>query len=312
MSNEWTDLLEHESYDEIAGTRTHYFDVGERKPVFLIHGGGLTSSAEQNWGAVIQPLGEECRVVALDQPGFGFTDLRDEDDYKVQNRADFLIEAIEHLDLDPVTLVGNSEGLFGTIYIALTRPELVEKVVIVNSRTPRPEEPSGDLFAPEPEREGLRGRIAETREAMFVTYEHHPFFQDPLTDDKVDRYYELKRRNWEHNQARAELYASDEYTSEYNGQVIDYSAPELDVPALITWSTTPEVFPRVHYQDNEELVQEIEEYFGDMDPIDSALWLVKEMEDAEIHLWDEGKHHVMTDHAPRWVDIVTEFIYNKD
>lgn len=309
MTDQWQKLLEHESYTEIAGTRTHYFDVGEGKPVFLIHGGGLTSSAEQNWGAVIQPLGEDCRVVAVDQPGFGFTDLRDEEDYKVRNRADFLIEAIEHFDLDPVTLVGNSEGLFGTIYIALNRPDLVENVIIVNSRTPRPEEPSGDLFAPEPEREGLREKITEVREERYVTYEHHPFYRDPITEEKVDRYYELKERNWEHNQARAELYASDEYTAEYNGQVIDYSAPELDVPALITWSTTPETFPRIHYQENEELAREIEEYFGDMDPIEPAIWYVKEMDDAELHLWDDGKHHVMTDHAPRWIDVVTDFVY---
>lgn len=269
---------------------------------------GLTSSAEQNWGAVIEPLSEECRVVAVDQPGFGFTDLRDEEDYKVRVRAEFLVDVIEQLDLDPVTLVGNSEGLFGTIYIALTRPELVEKVVIVNSRTPRPEEPSGDLFAPEPQRDGLKEEIEETREEMFVTYEHHPFFKDPITEEKVDRYYELKERNWEHNQARAELYASDEYTSEYNGKVIDYSAPEVDVPALITWSTTPEAFPRVHYQDNDELAAEIEAYFEGMSQTDPALWFVEEMDDAELHLWDDGKHHVMTDHAPRWVDVVTDFV----
>lgn len=309
MSYEWQTLLEHEAYTDVDGTRTHYFDAGDGKPVVLIHGGGLTSSAEQNWGAVIEPLSEACRVVAVDQPGFGFTDLRDEEDYKVRTRADFLVEAIEHLDLDPVTLVGNSEGLFGTIYIALNRPELVEKVVIVNSRTPRPEEPSGDLFAPEPEREGLREKIEEEREERFVTYEHHPFYRDPITEEKVDRYYELKERNWEHNQARAELYASDEYTSEYEGQVIDYAAPELDQSALITWSTTPEVFPRVHYQDNDELAREIEAYFGDMDPVEPALWFVEEMDDAELHLWDEGKHHVMTDHAPRWVDVVTDFVY---
>jgi len=309
MTDQWTGLLEHESYTDIAGTQTHYFDVGEGKPVFLIHGGGLTSSAEQNWGAVIQPLSEECRVIAVDQPGFGFTDLRDEEDYKVRHRAEFLIDVIEQFDLPPVTLAGNSEGLFGTIYIALTRPDLVENVIIVNSRTPRPEEPSGDLFAPEPEREGLREKIEEVREQRYVTYEHHPFYRDPITEGKVDRYYELKERNWEHNQARAELYASDGYTSEYDGQVIDYSAPELDVPALITWSTTPEVFPRVHYRDNEELAGEIEEYFGDMDPVEPALWFVEEMDDAELHLWDEGKHHVMTDHAPRWVDVVTDFVY---
>jgi pimeloyl-ACP methyl ester carboxylesterase len=107
-------------------------------------------------------------------------------------QADFLIEAIEQFDLNPVTLVGNSEGLFGTIYIALNRPDLVEKVIIFNSRTPRPEEPSGDLFEPEPERERLRKKIEETRAEMFVVYEHHPFYRDPLTEKKVDRYYKLK------------------------------------------------------------------------------------------------------------------------
>jgi hypothetical protein len=50
MTDQWAELLEHESYTDVAGTRTHYFDVAGGKPVFFIHGGGLTSSAEQSWG----------------------------------------------------------------------------------------------------------------------------------------------------------------------------------------------------------------------------------------------------------------------
>jgi len=50
MTTDWNELLAEEQYTEIEGTRTHFYDVGSGNPIVLIHGGGLTSCAELNWG----------------------------------------------------------------------------------------------------------------------------------------------------------------------------------------------------------------------------------------------------------------------
>lgn len=308
MNTDWSALVAHEQYTEVDGTRTHFYDVGEGSPVFLIHGGGLTSSAELNWGAVIQPLGEHCRAIAIDQPGFGFTELPSEDYFEPQVRAEFMIDFLEAHDVGPVTLAGNSEGMFGTIYIALTRPDLVEKVIIVNSRTPRPEEPSGDLYTPEPTLESTREGLEEFRDEHLVSPENHPLFSGPITDEMVERFHEIESRCWEYNNARHEMYETDRSVSFHDGKLIDFWAPELDVPGFLTYSTTPEIFPRVHYQENEQKAREIEEYFADMDQLDDPMELFREMDDAEIHIWQDALHHVMTDQRDRWVDVVTGFV----
>lgn len=308
MSDEWTQLLDHEQYTDLDGTRTHFYDVGEGDAVFLIHGGGLTSSAELNWGAVIRPLAEHCRVLAVDQPGFGFTDLPSEKFFEPRVRADFLAAFIEARDAAPATLVGNSEGLFGTIYLALTRPELVEKVIVVNSRTPRPGEPSGDLHVSEPTLDATRERLEGFRDHHLVDPENHPLFAGPITDEKVERFHAVESRNWEYNNARHEMYDSDRSVSFYDGQLIDYWAPELEVPGLLTFSTTPEIFPRIHYEENEELAAEIEAYYADMEQLDDPLAMFHEMQDAEMHLWQDALHHVMTDQRDRWVEVVASFV----
>jgi pimeloyl-ACP methyl ester carboxylesterase len=308
MSDDWNELIADEQYTEIDGVRTHFYDVGEGHPIVPIHGGGLTSCAELNWGAVIRPLAEHCRVVAVDQPGFGFTDLPNEDYFEPRTRADFLIDFLETRDVGPVTLAGNSEGMFGTIYIALTRPDLVEKVVIVNSRTPRPEEPSGDLHTSEPTMESTREGLEAFRDHHLVCPENHPLFAGPITDAKVERFHEIESRCWEYNNARHEMYTADRSVSFYDGRLIDYWAPELDQPGLLTYSTTPEIFPRVHYEDNEAKRREIEAYFADMNQLDDPMEMFHEMDDAEIHIWQDALHHVMTDQRDRWVEVVAGFL----
>lgn len=284
--------------------------MGEGNTVFPIHGGGLTSSAELNWGAIIQPLAEHCRVIAVDQPGFGFAELPDEEYFEPRVRAEFLIDFLDAHDVGPVTLAGNSEGMFGTIYIALTRPDLVEKVIIVNSRTPRPEEPSGDLQTSEPTVESTREGLEEFRDHHLVSPENHPLFAGPITTEKVERFHEIESRCWEYNNARHEMYSNDRSVSFHKGKLIDFWAPELDQPGLLTYSTTPEIFPRVHYQENEEKKRKIEEYFADMNQLDDTMEMFHEMENAEIHIWQDALHHVMTDQRDRWVELVEGFVNN--
>ncbi|MFB6187880.1 MAG: alpha/beta fold hydrolase, partial [Halobacteriaceae archaeon] len=86
MSQNWQDLLEQETYVTVDGIETHHYDIGEGDPIVLVHGGGWTSCAENNWGAVILRLSERTRVVALDLPGFGFTPVRGSKDYKAKER----------------------------------------------------------------------------------------------------------------------------------------------------------------------------------------------------------------------------------
>lgn len=315
MENDWETLIEHGSYETVDGIETHLYDIGSGDPLVLIHGGGWTSCAEMNWGANLLPLGERTRVIAPDLPGFGFTPIRDEDDYVSKNRAEFVITFLEELDLEGVTIAGNSMGGYVAAYAALSRPDLVDKAIIVNSgsasRKKPPEEPSGELNAPGPSREVIKEWFEWKPEENYIRPEFHPFWGSEATPEKIDRLHEIMERNHDHNQKRADRYRTERNISEYQGKHIFDSASEIDVPTLLTWSTTPEVFPAVHYKtgDWKEKQAELDEYFeqSDEEPWESGIKLFHEIPDAEIHMWQQAKHHIMTDKAPRWNDVVVDF-----
>jgi formylmethanofuran dehydrogenase subunit C len=45
-----------------------------------------------------------------------------------------------------------------------------------------------------------------------------------------------------------------------------------------------------------------------MNQLDDPMEMFHEMQDAEIHIWQDALHHVMTDQRDRWVDVVAGFI----
>jgi len=181
-------------------------------------------------------------------------------------------------------------------------------VILVNSRTPRPEEPSGDLRVPEPSVERTREGLREFRDHHLVAPENHPLFAGSLTAEAVERFHGIESRCWRYNNARHEMYETDCSVSFHEGTLIDFRAPELAVPGLLTYSTTPEIFPRVHHRDNEERAAKIEAYFAGMDQLDDPMATFHGMEDAELHVWQDARHYVMTDQRDRWVEVVEGFV----
>lgn len=94
-------------YVQVGPTRLSYLDWGGRGPaLLLLH--GITSSAAAMWRAA-PALGElGFRVVALDMPGHGASELSAAHD--IDTIAGLVGEAIEQLQLREVTLVGHSWG----------------------------------------------------------------------------------------------------------------------------------------------------------------------------------------------------------
>lgn len=324
MFEDWTELVAEGETMEVDGVDTHYFDLGEGNPLFLLHGGGLPSSAELNWGAVLGPLSEECRVIAADQPGFGFTPPRGEQDYDPRNRADFLLEMIEAMGLEDVTVCGNSRAGFQVMYMGLTRPDLVSKVIVVNagsaSRYMTEEEMPGDLAPEPPERDEMMDDLEEARESL-INSEHHPFWRDPLTEAKAERYFEIRDRNWEFTTNRNDAIQNSpeayNETLSYDGEHIAKKAHLLELPTLVTWSTLP--YPGWPRTKEEVEAGESEQKFARIEPeriepyerdegFEMGVRLFQEIPNAELHAWHDAKHHVMSDHAPRWSSVVADFV----
>lgn len=102
------------------------------KTLLLVHGLG---SSNLNWLRVIVPLAREHRVIAVDLPGFGKSPLPGELKYQtLRDHTGTLVDFLQSPHFPrPVVLAGQSMGGWIGVKVALTHPERVEHLVLINS-----------------------------------------------------------------------------------------------------------------------------------------------------------------------------------
>lgn len=95
--------------------------------VTLLHGAGLNA---HTWDATLISMG--LPALALDLPGHGDSSWREDAAYTPANLADDVIEALEALVSSPQILVGHSLGGHTAAAVAAKRPDLVDRLVLVD------------------------------------------------------------------------------------------------------------------------------------------------------------------------------------
>ncbi len=106
---------------------------GNGHPVVFVHG-HLASSA--SWKEVLTAASAGRPAIAVDLPGFGFSDRPWPYDYTAAGEARGLVRYLEARGIDKAVLVGNSLGGAEAMFVAVERPDLVEGLVLVAPATP--------------------------------------------------------------------------------------------------------------------------------------------------------------------------------
>lgn len=125
------DFTPYERFVDVLGRKLNIVELGDpTKPVLLfVHG---IMGTWRNWIFNLLPFADRYRVIAVDLPGFGLSEMPAKP-LTMQVYADTVAELIRTLDLKNVTYVGNSMGgQVGTIF-AKQNPELLEKLVLVDA-----------------------------------------------------------------------------------------------------------------------------------------------------------------------------------
>jgi pimeloyl-ACP methyl ester carboxylesterase len=125
------DWLSHVKLPEIDGSRVNLVDIGsgEETPVVFVHGLG---GQWQNWLENIPRVARERRVIALDLPGFGLSEMPREK-ITIQGYGRFVAAVLDHLELERAHLVGNSMGGFVSSEVAIQFPERVDRLALVSA-----------------------------------------------------------------------------------------------------------------------------------------------------------------------------------
>jgi 3-oxoadipate enol-lactonase len=103
--------------------------TGDGPPVVLVHAGICDS---RMWDRQWSTLAGRCRLVRCDLAGFGRTPMPSGD---VAWAAD-VAELHDELALGPVTLVGASLGGRVALEVAVARPDLIERLVVIAPSLP--------------------------------------------------------------------------------------------------------------------------------------------------------------------------------
>ena len=117
---------------EAAGRRTFVIEAGDGPPLVLLHGASAGLDAWLTWYPTIERLSDRFRCVTFDQPGFGRTAMPD-CYWNRLARTPHAIAVLDALGVRGATLVGHSEGGFMAARIAIERPDLAGRLVIVTS-----------------------------------------------------------------------------------------------------------------------------------------------------------------------------------
>jgi pimeloyl-ACP methyl ester carboxylesterase len=125
---DWQSLL---GQLEIEGRRVNYVSLGhgDGAPIVFVHGLG---GCWQNWLENLPFFAQRRRVVALDLPGHGSSEMPREK-ISISGYGRTVNELCERLELGQVDLVGNSMGGFVAAEVALQFPERVNRVVLVSA-----------------------------------------------------------------------------------------------------------------------------------------------------------------------------------
>ena len=108
----------------------HYVDEGAGRPILMVHGNPTWSFY---WRHLISQFCDTHRPIAVDHIGCGLSDKPQNYDYSLATHVRNLVELIERLDLNDITLVGHDWGGAIGLGAAVQLPDRFSRFVMFNT-----------------------------------------------------------------------------------------------------------------------------------------------------------------------------------
>jgi len=206
----------------VFGQNIRYYEAGQGSAVILLHGLG---SSKEAWFANIAAVAAKYHVYAIDQIGFGHSD-KPLLDYKIATFSDFLQGFMQLQNLTKATLVGNSLGGWIALDFAARHPDMVDKLVLVDS--------AGIPWSPAPTVHLNPSTLDEMREVLNICFYDKKF----VTDEAVARAFTNRLRNndgYTVQRTMAETIAEPQFETA--------NLKSIKAPTLVVWGRQDELVP---------------------------------------------------------------------
>jgi pimeloyl-ACP methyl ester carboxylesterase len=177
----------------LMGMNVHYRDEGNMQdstPLILIHG---MSSSLNTWDSLVILMKDKKRLISIDLPGFGLTGPNPENKYGFDYYTKFLDSFLTNLNVNNFILAGNSMGGGVSWHYAVSHPEKVNQLILIDAAGYQGKKGKGSLgfkLASMPVVNNLllyitpKFLIKKSLETVFVD-------QTKITEKEIDRYHDL-------------------------------------------------------------------------------------------------------------------------
>lgn len=255
--------------------RTNLHDVGQGRPVVLIHGSGPGVSAWANWRLALPALSKRFRVIAPDIVGFGFTERPEGIQYTLDTWVRHAISVLDTLGLERVDLVGNSFGGALSLAVAIRHPHRVRRLVLMGAAGSRFE-----LTSALDEAWGYRPSIENMRKLL----DSFAFDRNLVNEDLAKLRF--------HAASRAGIQEAYEamFPAPRQRWIDALAAPEDQVRAL------PNETLIIHGREDRVL------------PLSSSQRLFELIEHSQLHVFGRCGHWTQIEHADRFNRLVEDFL----
>ncbi|MFH1381750.1 MAG: alpha/beta hydrolase [Chloroflexota bacterium] len=115
----------------VNGTSLNYESAGQGNPIVFLHG---FSGSTQDWANQMKALSPKYRVIAVDGRGHGKSGApAREEDYSIPVFAEDIYALLKTLGIKKCCLGGHSYGGFTALQFAVTHPEMLAGLVLVDT-----------------------------------------------------------------------------------------------------------------------------------------------------------------------------------
>ena len=228
-----------ERFATVHGMRVRYVRTGRGPAVFLLH--GLASSI-YTWKDEIPPLARGHEVVALDLPGFGWSDQPADLSFELYPRV--VVALMDQLGIARASLVGNSLGGAVASVVAAQYPARVDRLVLIDAagfNLRAADRPAMVRLASHPLAEGFLSR--RPLERLLVTVGLRQVFHDDakVTEERVNEYLAAASRPGTLRSLRS-LTASRSLRPEETEELLR----RVTAPTLVVWGGEDLWIPVAH------------------------------------------------------------------
>ena len=229
------------------GLKIHYTDTGPRDGMTMVLVHGFTASLHtwRDWKADLE---KDYRVITLDLPGHGLSRASAPEDARIERFVEVVDEVADQLDVSRFSLAGNSMGGNTAWYYALTYPERLDSLILMNASgwpATAEEQESSPLIFKLLSNSVARAVLKDLDMSRLVKAGLEDSYTDQsfVTEDLINRYSSLSRAPGHRETILAiassrldRPIASDELLS------------QIHVPTLVLWGEDDNLVPVAHAQ----------------------------------------------------------------